>query len=101
MFDASTAINLESTELRALNQIYLTLGITRDSFAQWEREYGYGSLGRNREGQLFIPGFPVFSKVAWMYVDPVDLSPREVEQLVQECTKAERSTDDVIAKERT
>lgn len=99
LLEASTATVLKSTDVRAFNAIYTALGVTADAFARWEKENGYGSLGRNKEGQLFIPGFPIFSKVAWMYIDPVDLSREEVAQLVLECTKAESNTDDAVAKE--
>lgn len=99
LLDASTAAVLKSTDVRTFNEIYGALGMTSDGFALWEKENGYGSLGRNKEGQLFIPGFPVFSKVAWMYVDPVDLSLQEVERLVRECAEAENRTDNGAAKE--
>lgn len=99
LLDASSDRGTKSIKLRAFNQFYGALGVTADKFARWEKENGYGSLGRNKQGQLFIPGFPVFSKIAWIYVDPVDLTFQEVEQLVQECARVELITDDVITKE--
>lgn len=81
------------TELRAFNEIYTSLGVTEDRFAQWEQENGYGSQGKDKAGKLFIPDFPIFSKVAWMYIDPVDLSYDEVQQLIDECTRAINSNN--------
>jgi len=99
LLDASSTKILKSTDLTAFNQIYRALGITNDRLVQWEDENGYWSLGKDKAGQLLIPGFPVFSKVAWMYIDPVDLSLEEVAQLAQECAKAESRTDDAVVKE--
>jgi hypothetical protein len=99
LLDASSNKILKSTDLMAYNQIYRALGVTNDKLVQWENENGYWSLGRDKAGQFLIPGFPIFSKVAWMYIEPVDLSLEEIAQLAQECAKAENSTDDAVTKE--
>jgi hypothetical protein len=57
------------------------------------------SLGVGTDGSLLIPGFPVFSKVAWTYIDHVDLSDAETRDLVSECESAVANTDDASASE--
>jgi hypothetical protein len=57
------------------------------------------SLGVGTDGSLFIPDFPVLSKVAWMYIDPVDLSDSETRNLVSECERALANTDDASVSE--
>jgi hypothetical protein len=79
--------------------IYGALGITGDRFSDWEGRYGMDSLGVGTDGSLFIPDFPVLSKVAWMYIDPVDLSDSETRDLVSECERAITNTDDASASE--
>jgi hypothetical protein len=51
-------------------------------------------LGPGEDGEYFAPGFPVFSKVAWMFIDPVDLSSDETRDLIHECTRALQSAED-------
>lgn len=99
LMDASATKILKSTDLKAFIRIYRALGVSNDRLVQWENDNGYWSLGKDQAGQLLVPGFPVFSKVAWMYIDPVDLSLEEAAQLVRECAKAESMTDDAVAKE--
>jgi hypothetical protein len=79
--------------------LYGTLGITGQQFSDWEHRYGMDSLGIGSDGLLFIPGFPVLSKVAWMYIDPVDLSNSETRDLVSECERAAASAQDESARE--
>lgn len=68
--------------------IYSALGMTSKNFTDWEVRYGMDSLGVGEDGELLIPGFPVFSKVAWTYIDPVDLSQSETAALIAECERA-------------
>lgn len=96
LLDVASAKTLKSTDLTAYKQIYRSLGVTNERLAQWETENGYWSLGKSKSGQFLVPGF---SKVAWMYIDPVTLTPQEAEELVQECVRAEALADDPIAKE--
>ena len=79
--------------------LYGTLGITGQQFFDWEHQYGMDSLGIGSDGLFFIPGFPVLSKVAWMYIDPVDLSNSETRDLVSECERAAASAQDESARE--
>ena len=78
---------------------YGALGVTGERFSEWESRYGMDSLGVGTDGSLFIPNFPVLSKVAWMYIDPVDLSDPETRDLVSECERAVATTDDASASE--
>ncbi len=99
LLDVASAKTLKYTDLTAYKKIYSSLGVTNERLAQWETENGYWSLGKSKSGQFLVPGFPVFSKVAWMYIDPVNLTPQEAEELVQECVRAEALANDPIAKE--
>lgn len=72
---------------------YHLLGLSDERMVQWQRDYGVDSLGKSPSGQYLIPEFPIFSKVAWMHVDPVIITGKEIHQLIQECEKAERLAD--------
>jgi len=79
--------------------IYGALGVTGGRFSEWEDRHGMDSFGVGSDGSLFIPDFPVLSKVAWMYIDPVDLSDSETRDLVSECERAIANTDDASVSE--
>ena len=64
--------------------IYDCIGVGQETFSKWQDRYGMDSLGVGEGGILLAPGFPMFSKIAWMYVDPVILSPSETKQLLNE-----------------
>ncbi|HXC95394.1 MAG TPA: hypothetical protein VNU92_06810 [Edaphobacter sp.] len=72
----------------SVNEIYASVGVSPDDFSRWQNKYGFGTFGRTGEGTLFIPEYPVLSKIAWMGIDPIDLSPTETSMLIEECTKA-------------
>lgn len=95
LIDRSSNVARAAVELHLYNEIYRALGVSNEKLVRWEKAYGYGSEGVSPDGTLFIQGFPVFSKVAWMYVEPVDLSPEEAQQLIRECTSAMNLTSDV------
>ena len=80
------------------NAIYEGLGVTENIFKAWHAKYGFDSLGTGDQGENLIPGYPIFSKVAWMYVDPVDLSSEETNELVRECNRAISSVTDPDAR---
>lgn len=79
--------------------LYAPLGVTRDRFADWEGKYGMDSMGIGDDGSLLIPRYPVFSKVAWTFIDYVDLSPSETEDLIAECNSAISGTQNPSARE--
>jgi len=79
--------------------IYAALGVTSERFADWERRYGMDSLGVAPDGSLFVPRFPVLSKVAWTYIDPVDLSDSETRELLNECETVIAATIDGAARD--
>lgn len=70
------------------DEIYNAVGVTMSRKLEWENEYGMDSLGIGTKGVILVPGFPVFSKVAWMYIDPIDLSEAETRDLIDECARA-------------
>jgi hypothetical protein len=72
----------------SVNDIYASVGIGPEDFSQWQNKYGFGSFGRTDEGVIFVPNYPVLSKIAWMGIDPIDLSSTETSMLIEECTKA-------------
>ena len=86
-----------TVDIRSYEALYGTLGVGGEQFSVWEARYGMDSLGVGSDGSQFIPGFPVLSKVAWMYVDPVDLSDSETRDLVIECGRAMAGTQDESA----
>jgi hypothetical protein len=86
-------------DIWSYDAIYAALGLTSERFADWEGRYGMDSLGVGTDGSLFIRGFPVFSKVAWIYIDPVDVSDSETRELIVECERALANTNDASASE--
>lgn len=88
MFDPHTKRLLrDRTEIRAYDGLYGAMGVTAERMEQWQGAHGMDSLGVDPHGNYLAPGYPVFSKVAWMFVDPVDLSQQETLGLVSECDK--------------
>ena len=85
--------------LDSLGDLYETLGASSWDFLEWQSRYGMASLGRNPEGQFLIPRFPIFSKVAWMHIDPVLLSTTEVDDLTQECERATTLAETMTTRE--
>jgi hypothetical protein len=86
--DSSATGSHNVLELWAYDEIYMTIGVTTERFQSWTKEFGCDSLGSDAHGSLLAPGFPIFSKVAWMFVDPIDLSESEAGDLLRECDKA-------------
>ncbi len=78
----------DSVPIWSFGDVYGPLGVTGEKFSAWSDANGFDSLGVSASGEFLIPGFPVFSKVAWAYVDPVDLTPAETKELVDECNRA-------------
>ena len=81
-------VTADSVGVWAFNEIYASIGVTRHDFEEWEDQHGMDSLGTDASGKVLAPGYPVLSKVAWMYVDPVTLTSAETSALVQECERA-------------
>jgi hypothetical protein len=83
---ASAATDLVG--IHAFNEIYASMGVTQKEFAEWENRYGMDSAGIDEAGNMLASGYPVLSKVAWMYIDPVTLTSAETSALIQECHRA-------------
>ncbi len=79
--------------------LYRALGVTSERFIEWEDKYGMDSLGVGMHAEILAKGYPIFSKVAWMHIDPVELSEAETSELIRECKKAMQATDDDSARE--
>lgn len=71
----------ERIGIRAYGGIYKALGVTTDKFVAWNERYGFDRIGPGDDGSFLAPEFPVFSKVAWMWIDPVDLTASETKDL--------------------
>ncbi|MBS1813330.1 MAG: hypothetical protein JSS87_00475 [Acidobacteria bacterium] len=79
----------DSVPIFAYNDIYASVGVNQSDFARWEQQNGMYSLGsESKDGAILVPGFPILSKVADMYVDPVTLTSEETSALVEECERA-------------
>ena len=72
----------------AFNDIYASIGVTSREFKEWEDKYGMSSLGTDGSGHNIAPGYPVFSKIAWMSIDPITLTAAETQILEEECDRA-------------
>lgn len=78
----------DSVGIHAFNEIYAAIGVTQKEIAEWESKHGMDSAGRDEAGNMLASGYPVLSKVAWMYIDPVTLTSVETLDLIQECHRA-------------
>lgn len=81
----------------SLDDIYESVGVGPKEFARWQEKYGVGPLGGTHDGALFVPGYPVLSKIAWMGIDTIDLSSAETSMLIDECTRARSQSVSVAA----
>jgi hypothetical protein len=86
--DRSTGKITDSIGVYAYNEIYEAIGVNQKIFAEWEGRHGMDTAGLDDAGKVLAPGYPVLSKVAWMYVDPVTLTSAETSALIQECHRA-------------
>jgi hypothetical protein len=78
----------DSVPIYASDDVYASIGVTGADFASWQQRYGMDSLGTTAEGELFIPEYPVLSKVAWTHIDSVTLTSTETMALIEECHRA-------------
>ncbi len=78
----------ESIGIHAFNEIYAALGVYPQDFERWENTHGIYAPGVDANGEMLAPGYPVLSKVASMYIDPVTLTSDETTALVRECQRA-------------
>jgi hypothetical protein len=92
MLDPGSGQRLGQVQITAYNQIYAAIGIDRDKFSMWVSTHGPSGAGQH--GEVLAPAFPVLSKVAWMFVDPVDLTGDEARALTEECERAAARTSD-------
>lgn len=96
-------LDLESEEsqvvvpIYSVSDIYASVGVGPNDFSVWQEKYGFGTLGRTDKGVLFVPDYPILSKIAWMGIDSVDLSSAETSMLIEECTKARRKSTNASA----
>lgn len=85
---SSASATTDSVGIHAFNEIYAAIGVTQKEFAEWENRHGMDSAGTDEAGNMLASGYPVLSKVAWMYIDPVTLTSAETSSLIQECHRA-------------
>ena len=80
--------NARRVELWDLGTLYERLGVTTEDFRRWEDNHGWGR-GVLEDCTSVVPGFPMFSEVAWMWGTIVRLEGDELPQLIEECGRAE------------
>ena len=85
---SSATAATESVGIHTYNEIYAAIGVQPQDFEQWENTHGMYSSGVDATGKMLAPGYPVLSKVALMYIDPIKLTRAETTALVQECQRA-------------
>jgi len=68
-----------------IGEIYRLLGLNPDRFERWTIRFGADCRGRSDSGELLVPGFPIFSKIAWMDIDDAVVEFDDLPDLVQEC----------------
>jgi hypothetical protein len=93
MLDPASGKSLDQLDLRHYNEIYAAIGVERDQLSAWVLRHG--PQGTSRTGDVLAPEFPVLSKVAWTFVDPVDLTSDDAENLMDECSRAAQKTRNV------
>jgi hypothetical protein len=86
--NSSERTGTESVGIHAFNEIYAAIGVHPQDFERWENTHGMYSPGVDANGEMLAPGYPILSKVAYMYIDPVTLTSAETTDLVQECHRA-------------
>ena len=99
MISSDPARSIAPVGIWAYSGIYNALGVSREAFGAWQDKYGFDSLGVGAQGEIFVPAYPIFSKVAWMYIDPVDLSQAETKALIVECERALENAKDQSTRE--
>ena len=77
-----------------IGEVYDLLQLTPDRFEQWTLDFGADCLGRSTDGELLIPDFATFSKIAWMDIDNAIISSDELPDLVRECQLLVRRASD-------
>jgi hypothetical protein len=95
---SSAATATGSVGIHAFNEIYAAIGVQPQDFQRWENTHGMYSEGVDATGAMLAPGYPVLSKVASMYIDPVTLTSAETTALVQECQRAMLNSSSESAK---
>jgi hypothetical protein len=74
-----------------VHALYAPLGVREGDVKRWEDEHeGAWGKGFLEDGTCFVPGFPVFSTVFWMWGDFVSLAGDEIPRLIEECGRAEK-----------
>jgi hypothetical protein len=96
---AGGPVSGDNTGIWAYDHIYEAMGVTKKRLDQWQNAHGMDSLGVDQRGSYLAPEYPIFSKVAWMFIDPVDLSRDETANLIVECNKLIAASNDSTANE--
>jgi hypothetical protein len=88
---------LACTIVQFFPAIYDAIGVNGDRLVKWQNENGFHSGGVDRSGALLAPGYPIFSRLAWTLIDPVDLRGDELSGLQEESKRiSAESTDPVV-----
>lgn len=76
----------DEIEIYDLNVVFSQIGLDNNKASKWLNQWGPTSIGPNEE--IIVPGYPTFSKVAWMNIDSVVLSKDDTRKLIGECESA-------------
>jgi hypothetical protein len=74
--------------------VYGAIGVDENRIVKWQNENGFDSGGIDRSGQLLAPGYPIFSRLAWTVVEPVNLEGNELSELLEEAKRASLESSD-------
>ena len=96
---SSSSAFAHPVEIRAYNEIYAAIGVTQKEFVEWENRHGMDSTGMDENGNMLALGYPILSRVAWMYINPIILTPLQSAALIDECERAALLAENAFAKQ--
>jgi hypothetical protein len=77
--------------------IYQSIGVNEERLSMWQNKHGFDSGGVGSRGELLVPEYPIFSRLAWTVIDPVYLKDGELSDLIDESKRiSEQSSDPVV-----
>ena len=81
----------QRVELFDLVNLFGVLGLTAKATSEWIDLHGISS--EDTDGNPIIPDYPIFLKVSWMHIDAARVSGDEIENLIEECERAESRSE--------
>ncbi|MFV3078140.1 hypothetical protein [Niveispirillum fermenti] len=84
-----------TTYISSIGKFYNELGLSPGRFEEWTSNFGADCCGISPDGEFLIPEFPVFSRLAWMDIDPVVLFHDDIINLIIECDNLIEKTNNI------